>query len=308
MASEKETKKFVSDDGVSHAATPEKAEGGEAEIDPKKVKKVDGEGIKKRTDPIKESIMSIFEDELSEDLKNQIAAAFEVAVETRAEEIAEEKVREEVEAIKEEIQQTSRDLVEEANDSAEELLESISKYLDYVAEEFMTENEIGIESALAVEKANRLIEGLQSVMMEAKIEVTEESIDLVSELEDKLEESYSKVNYLTTERFALAEEIEALKREAFITEASRSLTQSQAETLKELSEKFEFKNDEQFKSDVLSLKDRMFNTKPNIGDNIVEEFDNGASEENKDIVESKSPSEVDLIIAAINKNLANKKY
>ena len=307
MASEKETKKFVSDDGVSTAATPVDAEGGEAKVDPKGGKK-DGEEIKKRTTPVKESVLDLFNDvDLSEDFKRQIAAAFEAAVDSRAQEIAEELVKENADELRAELAEATSEIVQSANTSAEEMLEGVSRYLDYVAEEFMKENAIAIESSLAVEKANRLIEGLQNIMAESKVEVTEETIDIFAELEEKIEISESAINNLTLEKLELIEENENLRRAAFVAEATRDLTESQAEQLKELSEKLNASDDEQFKVDVLSIKDRMFKAKSTIGENINEENDLSVIQE-QTIVEKSGYADVDAIVAAINLGLKNKKY
>lgn len=315
MASEK-SKKFVSDDEVSTAATPVNPEGGAAEIDPKKEKNGEDGKIEKRTNPMKESVLDVFSGvDLSEEAKEKIAAIFEAAVESRANEIAEAKKAdeedksdkedksdeedEEDEDLKEAIAEQGKALLEATSEKTEELLEGVSRYLNYVAEKFMEENAIGIESSLAVEKATRLMEGLQNIMAEARVEVTEESIDIFAELEEKVEEKDARINALVEENLKLNESISKHDRNMVIAEAARDLSESQAEQLRSVAMKLVYESNEVFTADVLSLKDRMFKNPTKRGADITENHDVIQEDKQEVVVKSAHP-DVDAIIAAIN--------
>ena len=118
-----------------------------------------------------EDIANLFADEehLSEEFKTQAASLFEAVVVSR--------VNEQVSAIEDE-------LVEEANkafeDAKEKLVENIDKYLSYVTEQWMQENELAVDNGLRNEITESFINGMKTVFTEHYIDVPEEKFDAVS--------------------------------------------------------------------------------------------------------------------------------
>ena len=49
------------------------------------------------------------------------------------------------------------------DESVEQMLENLDSYLDYVVEEWMTENEVAIEAGIKVEMAESLMDGLKGL-------------------------------------------------------------------------------------------------------------------------------------------------
>lgn len=276
MASEDKTKKFVSDDEVSTAATPESPEGGKAVLDPKKNSKKDipNKELDEALDEVLESL------EASDDFKRQLKGIFESVVEKKVEILIAEKadeftaevlaegaviraqLDEKVASLQEEADAREAELKESAEAEKEKLLEGVSNFLDYVAGKFLEENTIAIESSLAVERANRIVEGLTSVLAEAKVEVSEQDISLFADLEEKVEAATNNYNEVLRENMALKALAEATNRAAIVRDASTDLTESQAEQLSMLVEKLSMTDSESFTSDVLSIKERMFKASP----------------------------------------------
>ena len=66
-------------------------------------------------------------------------------------------------------------LEETVAEKLETITENVDKYLDYVVSEWMSENEIAIESGIKVEMAESLMSGLKNLFVEHNVSVDEES-------------------------------------------------------------------------------------------------------------------------------------
>ena len=194
--------KFVSDDGISEvpaAVTPEGGEGKKDKlkktttdepkgaVDAKKV--IPGQGDAGKPVPtaeetevdaevetveevvVESSIESIIEGEnLSEEFKSKISLVFEAALN--------EEVNKRTETIREELTKSLDESLEEAvTEKLDTVTENVDKYLDYVVSEWMSENEIAIESGIKVEMAESLMSGLKNLFVEHNVSVSEETVD-----------------------------------------------------------------------------------------------------------------------------------
>ena len=118
-----------------------------------------------------DDIANLFEEEehLSEEFKTKAASLFEAAVVAR--------VNQQVDLIENE-------LVEEAEQAFEEakakLVENIDKYLSYVTEQWMAENEIAVENGLKNEINESFIKDLRETFANHYIEVPEEKYDVLA--------------------------------------------------------------------------------------------------------------------------------
>jgi len=184
---------------------------------------------------------------LSEEFKGKAGIIFEAAIKSKlAEEIdrLEEKYNEELDA---EITATKEDLVEK-----------VDSYLNYVVENWMEENKVAIQTGLRTEIAEGFMNNLKDLFTESYIEVPESKVDLVDELAETVEELEEKLNTTTGQAIAMAEELEAFKREAVIREASRDLAETQVEKLKSLVNDVDFDDEETFAQKVATVKESYF--------------------------------------------------
>jgi len=207
---------------------------------------------------------------LSEEFKEKTAVIFEAAIKSKlAEEIdrLEEKYNEELEA---EIESTKSDLVEK-----------VDSYLNYVVENWMEENKVAIQTGLRTEIAEDFMNNLKDLFTESYIEVPESKVDLVDELAETVEELEEKLNSQTGQAIAMAEELEAFKREAIIREASRDLAETQVEKLKSLVEDVDFDDEETFAKKVATVKESYFSKTT-----TAESADFDTEDESDDVVEA----------------------
>lgn len=279
--------KFVSDDGISTVEGPVTPAGGTMKkkradlhksVHPTadKVKTpTPGQGAVKEEAEVEddaeeiveidESIESIFEGmDLSEEFKDKVTLVFEAAVNEAATKKAEAVIAETTEALEIEMQ-------ESIDYAVEKIVENLDSYLDYVVEEWMKENEIAIETNIKVDMAESLMDGLKSLFEEHNIQVDEETLDVVAELEESVEELKKTANDVITENVYLTKQIAALNAEKVFEDITEDLTITQRERLKVLSEKLDFENIEEYSSDLQTLKESFFSKKKTITEEVAEE-------------------------------------
>ena len=265
--------KFVSDDGVSTVEDPATPEGGT--IKKKKAdvaKKVNPKAEKVAPAPVAEeavedeavevvaeevieydtSIAAMFEGmDLSEDFTSKVTLVFEAAVNEASIKRSDVMIAEKTEAL-------AVSMKEASDASIDNVVENLDSYLDYVVEEWMTENSLAIEAGIKVEMAESLMDGLATLFEEHNIEINEDTVDVVAGLEEEVEGLKADANKAITENVTLAKEIASLKADAAFEEMTEGLTLTQVERLKVLSEKLAFDDIEAYKSDLTTLKESFF--------------------------------------------------
>lgn len=268
--------KFVADDGVSSVPSPVTPAGGEIkkrradvkkQVDPKagtvprppvseaEEADEDSEVIEEEIISVEESISAMLEGvDLSEEFKSKVSLVFEAAVR----EATKARVDEAVSTLEEEFETR---LVESVDEAMEEIVENLDSYLDYVVDQWMKENEVAIESGIKVEMAESLMDGLREMFAQHNIDIDEETLDVVTGLEEQVNELQETANEVINENIALAKEVAALKAERVFEEISEGLTVSQKERLKSLSEKLDNEDLDTYKDDLNTLKESFFKVK-----------------------------------------------
>ncbi|SVB78218.1 uncharacterized protein METZ01_LOCUS231072, partial [marine metagenome] len=122
-------------------------------------------------------------EELSEEFQSKARTIFEGAI------------RSKVAEIKEELQESyATALVEELDKIKEGLTERVDSYLEYVADEWIQENQIQVEAGLKTEMTESFLEGMKSLFEEHYVTIPEEKYDVLNSMVDKLDEMESKLN------------------------------------------------------------------------------------------------------------------
>jgi hypothetical protein len=198
---------------------------------------------------------------LSEEFKAKTAVIFEAAIKSK---LAEETTRLEA--------QYREELEEEVSTTKAELVEKVDSYLNYVVENWMTDNQLAVQNGLRTEIAEKFMNSLKDLFTESYIEVPESKVDLVDELAEEVEELEAALNETTAKAIEVSEELEIMKRTAVLYEASRDLADTQAEKLVKLCEDVDFEDDATFLAKVNTIKESYF-TKTIVESNIDEEVD-----------------------------------
>jgi TolA-binding protein len=138
------------------------------------------------------------------------------------------------------------------------MVEKVDQYLNYVAENWMKENELAIERGLRTEITEDFIKSLQVVFKEHYIEVPEEKYDVLGEMEQQIEELKGKLNEQIEATVDLKGQNETMLRQKVIAEASEDLTLTEAEKLTSLLADVEFGDSEIFAEKVAVVKETYF--------------------------------------------------
>ena len=209
--------------------------------------------------------------DLSEENQEKAKTIFKAAVSSKVSEV-EAQLKE---AYENELQ-TSVDKVKA------ELSEAVDKYLSYVADEWTQENELAIERGLKAEMTENFITGLKTLFVEHYVDVPEDKYDVIDELSNRLDEMEVKLDSEVQTNMDIAEELNTLKRENVVRDASSDLTESQTEKLVSLANGVDFKDESDFAEKIGEIKEAYFGIEGETisEDTVVEEGTGTLEEEN----------------------------
>jgi len=189
-------------------------------------------------------------EELSEEFKTKAATIFEAAVVTR--------VKSEVARLAEEFE---AQLDEEVESIKEGLVEKVDGYLNYVVEQWMTDNELALESGMKNEILESFVSSMKGVFEQHYIEVPEEKFDVLGEMQLKTEAVMAKLDEQLAANVALSKQLNEMKRTASIDEFAVGMADTEAEKFKSLAEELAYDDAETFKAKLQTIKENYFGKK-----------------------------------------------
>ena len=197
---------------------------------------------------IEADVQALFEgEELSEEFQNKARTIFEAAINSKLAE-----VRESVHAEYEE------QLIEEVASIKSELEERVDSYLEYVADEWMTDNQIAVESGLKTEMTDSFLSGMKSLFEEHYVSVPEEKYDVIESMVDKLDEMEGKLNEQIEKNIALNRRLAESSADVVFGEVTEGLATTQKEKLATLVENVEFESETDYREKLVTLKESYF--------------------------------------------------
>lgn len=212
---------------------------------------------------VHESFAAIFEGvELPEDFAVKAEGIFEAAV---AEQVA----------IKEaEIAEAADVRISELVENIEErFTQTADKYLDFVADRWIAENKIAVAADAKVTTATSIVEGLQKLLAEHNITITDEEANTIDALKEEIAEVRHNYNELAQEMIELNSIKEGLEAQLVLKEIQEGMVLSDAERLASLVEGFDHTDIEKYRSKVEAVKEANFSTTtPEKENGLFEEF------------------------------------
>ena len=197
---------------------------------------------------VEEDVNALFAgEELSEEFQDKARTIFETAIKTKAAEIT-EAVKAEYEA----------QLSEEVASVKAELVERVDSYLEYVAQEWMTENQLAIEHGLKTEMTESFLGGMKSLFEEHYVSIPEEKYDVIESMVDKLDEMESKLNEQIDKNVALNKRLAESTADVIFAEVAEGLAVTQKEKLASLAENVEFDSEETYREKLVTLRNSYF--------------------------------------------------
>ena len=191
----------------------------------------------------------IADEELSEEFKTKAATIFETAIKS--------KVRSELEKIQEENDKQMKELAETSMTS---MVEKVDDYLNYVVEQWMTDNELSIERGLKGEIAEDFISGLKGLFEDHYIDVPDEKYDILEANLTKIEELEDKLNKQMEENVQLKKAKGELVKESMIADVADGMTDTETEKFQSLVDDVEFSDEESYKEKLQTIKESYFGT------------------------------------------------
>ena len=197
---------------------------------------------------IEADVQALFEgEELSEEFQTKARTIFEAAINAKLVEVKE--------AVKTEYEEQ---LVEEVAAIKSELEERVDAYLEYVADEWLQENQIAVESGLKTEMTESFLEGMKNLFEEHYVSVPEEKYDVIESMVDKLDEMEGKLNEQIEKNVALNRRLAESTSDVVFGEVAEGLAASQKEKLATLVENVEFESETDYREKLVTLKESYF--------------------------------------------------
>ena len=227
----------------------EEEEDDDEEEDPEESKKVK-ESIDQKIEDldVSQDVEALVADEeLSEEFKTKAATIFETAIKS--------KVRSELEKIQEENDKQMKELAET---SMQSMVEKVDDYLNYVVEQWMSENELSIERGLKGEIAEDFISGLKGLFEDHYIDVPDEKYDILEANLTKIEELEDKLNKQMEENVQLKKAKGELVKESMIADVADGMTDTETEKFQSLVDDVEFSDEESYKEKLQTIKESYF--------------------------------------------------
>ena len=186
-------------------------------------------------------------EELSEEFQEKARTIFETAIKAK------------VATVQEELKvQYEATLEEEVTAIKSELTERVDAYLEYVAEEWMTENQLEVEQGLKAEMTESFLTGMRGLFEDHYVSIPEEKYDVTAAMVEKLDEMEDKLNEQINKNIALNQRLAESVADVIFSDVCEGLALSQKEKLASLAENVEFDSEENYREKLVTLRKSYF--------------------------------------------------
>jgi len=190
-------------------------------------------------------------EELSEEFREKAKVIFEAALNSKVQEISETLEVQFQERFNEEVQEMKTTLTER-----------VDAYLEYVSEEWMSENELAIEHGLKTEMTESFLAGMKGLFEEHYVTIPEEKYDVLETMVEKLDDMETKLNEQIEKNISLNKRLAESVADGILDSVSEGLALSQKEKLASLAESVEFESEEEYREKLETLKESYFSRTP----------------------------------------------
>jgi len=206
------------------------------------------EVVEEETYDVEEDINALLQgEELSEEFEERARTIFETAIKAKVAEIQEELTA-----------QYEQTLEEQVATIKEELTDRVDAYLEYVAEEWVVENQLAVEQGLKTEMTESFLVGMKNLFEEHYVSIPEEKYDAISAMVEKLDEMEDKLNEQIERNIALKQRLAESVADTIFSEVCEGLALSQKDKLASLAENVEFDSEEKYREKLVALRESYF--------------------------------------------------
>ena len=200
---------------------------------------------------IEEDVNALFGGEdLSEEFKEKAKLVFETALNAKVSE-----VKEALEA------KYSETLEERIAEEKSALSERVDNYLEYVADEWFTENALAVEQGLKTDMTESFLSGMKSLFEEHYVTIPEDKYDVLESMVEKLDDMETKLNEQIEKNVSLNSRLGESVANGILESVSEGLASTQKEKLASLSESVEFESEESYREKLETLRESYFSSK-----------------------------------------------
>ena len=200
---------------------------------------------------IEEDVNALFGGEdLSEEFKEKAKLVFETALNAKVSEVKE--------ALEAKYQETLDERIAEEKSA---LSERVDNYLEYVADEWFTENALAVEQGLKTDMTESFLSGMKSLFEEHYVTIPEDKYDVLESMVEKLDDMETKLNEQIEKNVSLNSRLGESVANGILESVSEGLASTQKEKLASLSESVEFDGEESYREKLETLRESYFSSK-----------------------------------------------
>ena len=189
-------------------------------------------------------------EELSEEFREKAKLVFETALGAKVAEVKE--------ALEAKYQET---LEEKIAAEKTALSERGDSYLEYVADEWFSENALAVEQGLKTDMTESFLSGMHSLFEEHYVSIPEDKYDVLESMVEKLDDMETKLNEQIEKNINLNSRLGESVADGILGDVSEGLASTQKEKLASLSESVEFESEESYREKLETLKESYFSSK-----------------------------------------------
>ena len=189
-------------------------------------------------------------EDLSEEFKEKAKLVFETALNSKVSE-----VKEALEA------KYSETLEERIAEEKSALSDRVDNYLEYVADEWFSENALAVEQGLKTDMTESFLTGMRSLFEEHYVTIPEEKYDVLESMVEKLDDMETKLNEQIEKNVSLNSRLGESVANGILESVSEGLASTQKEKLASLSESVEFESEESYREKLETLRESYFSSK-----------------------------------------------
>jgi hypothetical protein len=186
-------------------------------------------------------------EDLSEEFKEKAKTIFEAALRSKVSEIKESLEEQYNAALQEEVQAI-----------AEELQERADSYLEYVAEEWMHENQLAVTRGIKEELTESFLVNLKGLFEQHYVSMPDEKYDVLENMVKKLDEMEDKLNEQLDKNIQLNKRLCEAVAEGIFDDVADGLAATQKEKLASLAESVEFESENSYREKLETLRESYF--------------------------------------------------
>ena len=215
---------------------------------------------------VEEDLTALLEgEELSEEFQNKARTIFEAAIKTKISEVKSE--------LQEQYEKT---IVEEVASVKAELAERVDAYLEYVSDEWMSENKLAVEAGLKTEMTDSFLTGMKSLFEDHYVTIPEDKYDVLNSMVEKLDEMEGKLNEQINKNVALNKRLAESTSDVILADVSEGLAVTQKDKLASLAENVEFDGEDNYREKLVTLRNSYFPANPGAPKTKTENLSEGA--------------------------------